>query len=141
MGIDERNQLVQNLILSFNCLKGKHMSKDCRKPQVCTVPDCTVKHHSLLHRWVTEKDHIATQPSVSCAATNNAFSKSCLGIIPVVVKGNNGNTCRTYALLDVGTEDALRRTFAEFITNFQQTSDIPNVNCELHEQYRLRTGG
>ena len=107
MGIDERNQLVQNLKLCFNCLKGKHMSKDCRKLQVCTVPDCTVKHHLLLHRWITEKDHIATQPSVSCAATNNAFSKSCLGIIPVVVKGNNGNTCRTYALLDDGADKTL----------------------------------
>ena len=26
-----------------------------------SVSDCTVKHHSLLHRWVTEKDHIATR--------------------------------------------------------------------------------
>ena len=75
MGIDERNKIVQNLHLCFNCLKGKHMSKDCRKPQVCTVSDCTVKHHSLLHRWVTDKDHIATQPAVSCAATNTAFQK------------------------------------------------------------------
>ena len=107
IGIDERNKTVQNLHLCFNCLKGKHMSKDCRKPQVCTVSDCTVKHHSLLHRWVTEKDCIATQPSVSCAATNTAFSKGCLGIIPVVVKGSDGNTCRTYALLDDGADKTL----------------------------------
>ena len=66
------------------------MSKDCRKSQVCTVSDCTVKHHSLLHRWVPEKGFIATQPSVSCAATNTAFSKGCLGIIPVVVNGGDG---------------------------------------------------
>ena len=83
------------------------MSKDCRKPQVCTVSDCTVKYHSLLQRWVTEKDHIATQPSVSCAATNTFFSKSSLGIIPVVVKGSDGNTCRTYALLDDGADKTL----------------------------------
>ena len=63
-----------------------------------------MKHHSLLHRWVNETDHTATQPKVSCAATNTCFSKSCLGIIPVVVKGENGNTCRTYAMLDDGVD-------------------------------------
>ena len=83
------------------------MSKDCRKSQVCMANGCTIKHHSLLHRWVTEKDCIATQPSVSCAATNTAFSKSCLGIFPVVVKGSDGNPCRTYALLDDGADKML----------------------------------
>ena len=47
------------------------------------------------------------QPSVSCAATNTSFSKGCLGIIPVVVKGGNGNTCRMYALLDDGADKSL----------------------------------
>lgn len=114
MAIDERNKFVQNLKICLNCLKVKHIQKDCRNPQVCTVPDCTVKHHSLLHRWVTETDHIATQPLVSCAATNTAFLKSCLGIIPVVIKGSNGNTSKIYALLDDGADKTLcdeRHTF------------------------------
>ena len=76
------------------------MSKDCRKHKDGLVPDCTIKHHSLLHRWVNEKDHIATQLSVSCAVTITAFSNYCLEIIPFVVKGGNGYTCRTNALLD-----------------------------------------
>ena len=104
MGINDRNILVQRLKLCFNCLKGNHFSRACRKPKISTVPDCMVKHHSLLHRWVNETDHTATQPKVSYAATNICFSKSCLGIIPVVVKGENGNTCRTYALLDDGAD-------------------------------------
>ena len=66
-----------------------------------------MKHHSLLHRWVNETDHTATQLKVSCAATNTCFSTSCLGIIPVVVKGENGNTCRSYALLDDGADKYL----------------------------------
>ena len=107
MNLNDRSKFVQRLKLCFNCLKSKHVSRACRKPQACTVPDCKIKHHLLLHRWVNETDHTATQPSVSCAATNTSFSKGCLGIIPVVVKGGNGNTCRTYALLDDGADKSL----------------------------------
>ena len=66
-----------------------------------------MKHHSLLHRWVNEIDYSATQPKVNCAATNTCFSKSCLGIVPVVVKGENGNNSCTYALLDDGADKSL----------------------------------
>ena len=107
MGINDRNILVQRLKLCFNCLKGDHFSRACRKPKICTVPDCTGKHHSLLHRWVNETNHTATQPKVRCVATNTCFSSSCLGIIPVVVKGENGNNSRTYALLDDGADKSL----------------------------------
>lgn len=88
-------------------LKGKHVSKTCRKPQACTVPDCKLKHHILLHSWVNESDHTAIQRSVSCAATNASISKNCLGIIPVVVKGGSGNSCQTYALMDDGADKSL----------------------------------
>ncbi|MCG8069349.1 MAG: DUF1759 domain-containing protein, partial [Candidatus Thiodiazotropha taylori] len=107
MDINDRSKLVQSLKLCFNCFKGKHMSRVCRKPKACTVPDCNKKHHLLLHRWVNETDHTATHPSASCAATNASFSKGCLGIVPVVVVGGNGNTCRTYALLDDGSDKTL----------------------------------
>ena len=107
MGNNDRNILVQRLKLCINYLKGNHLSRACRKPKFCTVPDCTVKHHSLLHRWLNETDHTATQPKVSCAATNTCFSKSCLGIIPIVVRGERGNTCNTYALLDDGAGKSL----------------------------------
>ena len=71
------------------------------------MPDCKLKHQILLHSWVKESDHTATQRSVSCAATNTSFSKTCLGIIPVVVQGEDGNSCQTYALLDDGADKSL----------------------------------
>ena len=98
MGINDQFILVQRLKVCVNCLKGNHLSRACRKPTNCTVPDCTVKHHSLLHKWLKKTDHTATQPKVTCAATNTCFSKSCSRIIPIVVRGENGNTCNTYAL-------------------------------------------
>ena len=100
MSIADRYQLVHKLELCYNCLKGKHVSKYCRKQQACTVPDCEQKHHGLLHKWTNEYDHAAMQPSVSCAATYSSTPKNCLGIIPVMVKGMNGKPCETYALLD-----------------------------------------
>ena len=33
--------------------------------------------------------------------------KNCLGIIPVVVQGGDGNSCQTYALLDDGADKSL----------------------------------
>ncbi|KAH3813182.1 hypothetical protein DPMN_141634 [Dreissena polymorpha] len=33
--------------------------------------------------------------------------KNCLGIVPVFVKGENGKSCQTYALLDDGSDKTL----------------------------------
>ncbi|XP_053376745.1 uncharacterized protein LOC123527045 [Mercenaria mercenaria] len=108
MNLGERRKLVSKFKLCFNCLKGKHFSNTCRKPKQCVVPDCTSKHHTLLHTWVKpESDHTVTQPSVNCAATNGSFLKTCLGIIPITVKAWNGNSCQTYTLLDDGADKTL----------------------------------
>lgn len=109
MSLVERTKLVSKLKLCFNCLKGKHFAKDCRKPKACTVIDCChdFKHHLLLHNWVKSGvDNAATKVSINCSASENNV-KNCLGIIPVVVKGSNGNTCSTYALIDDGADKTL----------------------------------
>lgn len=72
------------------------------------MSDCNLKHHQLLHSCVqTQSDHTATHSSVNCAATKGPTVKNCLGIIPVIVKGGNGNSCHTYALLDGGADKTL----------------------------------
>ncbi|CAC5361143.1 unnamed protein product [Mytilus coruscus] len=108
MSLDDRYKLVRMLKLCYNCLKGKHFANNCRKPKACTVSDCYVKHNILLHSWSKPGfDHAATQPSVKCAATKGSMIKNCLGIIPVLVKGRNGNSCKTFALLDDGADKTL----------------------------------
>ena len=77
----------------------------CRKPQACTVLDGKIKHPLLLHRWVNKTQLHNLQSVVQ--QRNTSFLKACLGIIPVVVKGENGNTCRTYALLDDEADKSL----------------------------------
>ncbi|XP_060592844.1 uncharacterized protein LOC132747468 [Ruditapes philippinarum] len=84
------------------------MSRKCRRDKLCTVSDCTTKHHFLLHNWSPKRpDNSITQPSVNCAAVNGSFAKTCLGIIPITVKGGNGYSCQTYALLDDGADKTL----------------------------------
>ena len=107
MSITDRYQLVHKLKLCYNCLKGKHVSRYCRKQQACTVPGCKQKHHGLLHNRTNESNGTATLPSVSCAASYTTTPKICLGIIPVVVNGMNGTSCKTYALLDDGADKTL----------------------------------
>lgn len=106
MSLNDRYKLVRRFKYCYNCLKGKHFSHECRKPSQCTVSECTKKHNLLLHSWV-KPDHTATGPSVHCAETKGASVKNCLGIIPVNVMGGNGNSCRTYALLDDGADKTL----------------------------------
>ena len=108
MSLEDRMKYVVKSKLCFNCLKRNHMSRKCRQEKMCTVSECINKHHSLLHRWVKPNfDNAVTQPSVNCAAVNGSFVKTCLGIIPVTVKGGNGHFCQTYALLDDGADKTL----------------------------------
>ncbi|CAC5424772.1 unnamed protein product [Mytilus coruscus] len=108
MNLADRLKVVGRMKLCYNCLKGIHFLNSCRKPKVCTVSDCNVKHYLLLHNWVKpESDHTATHLSVNCAATDSSFVRYCLGIIPVLVRGGDGNSCQTYALLDDGADKTL----------------------------------
>ena len=107
MNLNDRFSLVRRLKLCYICLKGKHFASSCRQSKVCSVSDCNAKHHVLLHCWVKScNDNTATQSSVNCAATEDRV-KNCLGIIPVIVKGGNGNSYQTYALLDDGADKTL----------------------------------
>ena len=57
--------------------------------------------------------------------------KNCLGIIPVVVKGMNGNSFQTYALLDDGADKTLcdeRLLDALNVSSRPVTFNIATVN-------------
>ncbi|CAG2197877.1 TREH [Mytilus edulis] len=123
------------------CSKFKSMSLDDRKSKACTVSDCNVKHNILLHSWSKPGfDHAATQPSVNCAATKGSMIKNCLGIIPVLVKGRNGNSCKTFALLDDGADKTLcdERLLQKLnIVSKPVTFEMSTVNssgCTIHGQ-------
>ncbi|CAG2206251.1 unnamed protein product [Mytilus edulis] len=108
MSLIDRVNFVRTAKLCFNCLKGKHFSRDCRKAKMCTVENCSSKHHILMHSWGKNNntDHTATKVGIHCSSAGTVI-KNCLGIIPVEVKGSNGKTCQTYALIDDGADKTL----------------------------------
>ena len=101
--LEERRKHVRKCRLCDNCFQGKHIAKSCRLDSGCTVPDCTYKHHTLMHRW----SQGVVQSSLNCAATKGVSAKCAMGIVPVVVEGKNGLSCQTYAFLDNGADKSL----------------------------------
>ena len=72
LSLSERRKLLRVNKLCDNCFKYKHVAKDCWSKSRCTVPQCTRKHHTLLHQWINEKSNFTDQTSVV----------SCLGSVP-----------------------------------------------------------
>ncbi|CAG2225244.1 Tenascin-R,Ryncolin-2,Angiopoietin-related protein 1,Angiopoietin-related protein 6,Ficolin-3,Techylectin-5B,Ryncolin-1,Fibrinogen C domain-containing protein 1,Ficolin-2,Fibrinogen-like protein 1,Fibrinogen alpha chain,Tenascin,Ficolin-1,Fibrinogen-like protein A,Microfibril-associated glycoprotein 4,Ryncolin-3,Angiopoietin-related protein 2,Angiopoietin-4 [Mytilus edulis] len=54
--------------------------------------------------WVKPESDNTASPSVNCAAADTSFIRNCLGIILVLVRGGDGNSCQTYGLLDDGAD-------------------------------------
>ncbi|CAC5425025.1 unnamed protein product [Mytilus coruscus] len=63
INLNDRVNFVRTAKLCFNCLKGKHFSRDCRKAKMCTEENCNSKHHILMHSWGknSNTDHTATK--------------------------------------------------------------------------------
>lgn len=100
----ERLQLVTSNKLCENCLLANHSTTECRKPSVCTVPQCGQKHTRFIH---IEDQTAKRQPQSSVttyraeAITANLASCSevCLPLVKVMVN----DRMKTNALLDSGS--------------------------------------
>lgn len=108
----EKKAFVWKKQLCYNCFGYKHTTKTCQKDSKCTVPDCTSKHHTLMHEWWKQSKNDATDSahvsmlSGDCMATVGTSEKTCLRILPVeIVSGNN--RVKTYAMLDDGATQTL----------------------------------
>ncbi|CAG2222474.1 unnamed protein product [Mytilus edulis] len=77
-----------------------HTSENVTHEQKCICCNGTCS-------WVKPESDNTASPSVNCAATDSSFIRNCLGIIPVLVRGGDGNSCQTYALLDDGADKTL----------------------------------
>ena len=97
MSVKERKQAVFRIRGCLNCFRSGHFAKECRQLKGCQVPDCTLKHHAMMHEWTT--------PSVTVSATSS--STDCyLGVVPVIIEAG-GNIVHTNALLDNGSQKTL----------------------------------
>ncbi|XP_033100368.1 uncharacterized protein LOC117103861 [Anneissia japonica] len=99
MCYDDKLKTVKSKRLCFRCLMPGHMVSKCRREVECRSCNSN-KHHELLHPPTTKPDHVK-----SCAAVSgrNVY----LMTVPVEVTSSDGNTVRTLALLDNGSDASL----------------------------------
>ncbi|XP_013402058.1 uncharacterized protein LOC106167743 [Lingula anatina] len=95
MKVNERRDLVKNHRLCENCLMNNHYTANCRKPSVCSVPGCGMKHTKFLH--VSKEENSTPKKSTNCSSSTELDAPSVY--LPVVEVRVNAQY-HTYALLD-----------------------------------------
>ncbi|XP_065355419.1 uncharacterized protein LOC135949893 [Calliphora vicina] len=112
--IEKRRNMVLKSGFCFNCLKEKHLSKDCKSSSCRT---CGLKHNTLLHVNTNQSRGIADQPHVdpngSSSITINSSQQTTThqttllptAVIMVRDKNNSLQPCR--ALMDSGAQSTL----------------------------------
>jgi len=97
--VDERNQLVQEKRLCYNCLRANHAASNCESNFRCMV--CRGKHHTSLHH---DKPVSTTNGYVRKTVNGAGHNKIALPVVAVKVKSpHSARTVDTYALLDPGS--------------------------------------
>ncbi|XP_039303404.1 uncharacterized protein LOC120357308 [Solenopsis invicta] len=145
--IAERLNKVKSLKLCLNCLKSKHMIKDCTASH-CTASHyriCSKKHSTLLHEdrgparenrneagnKETKTESDSNKPSSSvCASSHSRKCKgeSLLSTAIIKVKNNGGNYIEGRALLDSGSQsNFITREFFKRL-NLKSTDDKVKIN-------------
>ena len=94
----DRLKFVRENKLCENCLMANHVTSDCRRATVCSVPGCGMKHTKFLHVSDEVSGQVSVNASVSQVAHTNVDDAKtvCLPVISVTVN----DKCNTLALLD-----------------------------------------
>jgi hypothetical protein len=99
----ERLGIVESKKLCKNCLLANHSTEECRKPSVCTVPQCGQKHTRFIH-----VDNMFVKPTSHKDVTSHraeaisSCGKSSGEVFLPIVKVTVNDTMKTHALLDSG---------------------------------------
>ena len=64
LAASERLGLVKQSRLCFNCLQYGHVVRSCKRQIKCRVPDCGLKHNTLIH--IDTTDSVTPEVNVTC---------------------------------------------------------------------------
>ena len=116
--INDRQKIVKEARLCFNCLRSGHIVANCKSDRSCS--ECGGRHHSMLHREkssYTERlpDESKVEPNAprneSVAAIKSNFLNMPLSVrfkvVPVTVSHVGSDSVKTYAFLDEGSSRTL----------------------------------
>lgn len=100
--VNERYMYVKDNRLCFNCLFPSHRIADCKSSVVCRESGCGKRHHTSLHRpWIAST---ATSDSYRVNHVLGTSPKVYFQVLPVMIQGQNGQSIKTFAILDSGSD-------------------------------------
>ena len=103
----DRLDLVRRHKLCENCLMDNHTTEQCRKPSVCTVPGCGLKHTKFIHVDPPANVRSNVSDSVNvCQAKAVANFSDCSNVMLPIVKVCVNDLTDTNALLDSGSNSS-----------------------------------
>ena len=172
LAVQDRLKFVRSRKMCVLCLSAGHRTADCTKQTVCTVPECGLRHTKLLHlprsqdsgnpNTVKEGPANPGGPSQGTYATMptgvgvGKANKVGLPIVPIKVRGDDGEYTQTYAMLDscstqtFCTEELAAKLEVHgerstmFLTTLEEEA-VPIVTCyvslevtDLKERYKAR---
>jgi hypothetical protein len=113
---EEKYEKVKKMNLCFNCFGMNHQAFKCTSTFTCREPDCGAKHHTSLHTYYKEKEKADNPENAEQKADethismiNSSQTEVFLKVVPVKLKGRNGSSLFTYAILDDCSRSTLIR--------------------------------
>lgn len=104
--VKERNNLVKEKNLCFNCMKGPHLSEKCLTSSRCR--ECNLKHHILLHfeRKLNEKksENCSGGTVFTISSVTKEASTVFLATALVHAEDSNGYKHMVHALIDLDSQ-------------------------------------
>ena len=106
--------------LCFSCLRARHSTRDCGQAKQCRFPNCTMRHHPLLHDAQPSTIPPATPapppptsaPPAGGRRSNSARGRECkvaLGVVQLDAISEDGVVITVNVLLDEGSDTTLIR--------------------------------
>ncbi|XP_059045891.1 uncharacterized protein LOC131841587 [Achroia grisella] len=129
--VDERMAIVNEKRWCYNCLKSSHQLKTCNS--VFTCQKCKRRHHTLLHREVTNSSNTSSLLTQNSSVNTTVLLATAL----VTVKDSFGNNNTFRALFDTGsqnnfiTEEAVNRLNLNVLSSCSSISGLGDVSASI----------
>ena len=104
-------------------------NRNCKSEKHCLKPNCSKRHHTLLHFEKPQENSIDQKESVTSNQMSSISHKTFLQILPVTIS-NGKNIIKTNAVFDTGSDATLIRQDVARKLNLQGSSrklEIKNV--------------
>ena len=105
--VDDRAHFIASTGCCFFCLRRGHGVRHCRSARPCSIDNCKMRHHQVLHGSKRVGNRDSDRRVVAAASLGSDAVTTLLQVVPVTVLGSDGRTKEVCALLDPGSQTSL----------------------------------